>query len=294
MVLWGAALAPTIEDAWRVGAECAARITNEVFPHPAIVLENETVKHPYLIFDKKKNYAAIEHEQGRDGTLHGKLIIKGLAPVRRDRIKLLKESYRAAIRVLMTTNSPQEMYNTVARVVDAVENDRLPLDKYVASKSVRARYKAGVTQPHVEAWKRMQARGDEGTPQVGGRMAFVYTVDTREGAKTKSESAEHPSFVERSRHLKVDRALYLSSIRKTYADLERFVPTPRSITRLIDDAVARTRARQMGIRDLRGMFLESAHEQSRPPTPPKSVSIPPPKRARGSRSKSLFALASKK
>ena len=97
-----------------------------------------------------------------------------------------------------------------------VSLERLPIDKYIISKSLAANYK-GDNIPHVSAWNRMKSRSEPDCPSVGGRMAFVYT----KGTASLAARAEHPAFVAKSK-LKLDTSYYIQASKNPITKLLQF------------------------------------------------------------------------
>jgi DNA polymerase elongation subunit (family B) len=110
---------------------------------------------------------------------------------------LLKRSLDAALDVLQTT------------LMD-VANGAAPLDWFILSKSLKGTY-ASENQPHVQAWKRMAARGDTDIPEVGTRMPYVI-VRPKSSAKVGPlyERVEHPDYVLRAK-LHYDAKYYIEN-----------------------------------------------------------------------------------
>jgi DNA polymerase elongation subunit (family B) len=189
-------------------------------------LAHEKEMWPALMCAEKKNYAyrcwTPKSSDAATGAVTWKVKtdIKGLQCVRRDTVPYCsKLMLRVLDYLLLERNAPKALEDVYATLNDLVSH-RVPLDDLVVSKSVAASYK--VQQVHIEARKRMEARGEE-TPPVGGRMPFIITAPKRGAILSLADRAEHPSHVA-SAGLKPDISYYLkacfSALRKLYQNFD--------------------------------------------------------------------------
>ena len=98
--------------------------------------------------------------------------MKGIDAVRRDRTKMVRELSEAILEVLLVENDAEGSLKVLHERVDDILNDKVPLMDFVLSKSLKGSYDSE-NVPHVQAWRRMQARGDAGCPTKGGRMPML-------------------------------------------------------------------------------------------------------------------------
>ena len=228
MILWGV---PTLEEAFALGEQAAADVTaylretltseqgaadtalkdaRDIAKMVNIVkLEHEKEYWPYLLL-KKKNYA------GRKWTpksveplvFKDEIDMKGIQAVRRDTVPFVADLSKAILDALLLDKSADKALSLVRSTLHDVSLEKLPLDKYIVSKSIASSYAGGgSTLPHVAAWMRMKARGDEDPPPVGGRMPFVFVNGT---SKVLASRAEHPDFVQKAK-LKLDTGYYINA-----------------------------------------------------------------------------------
>jgi DNA polymerase elongation subunit (family B) len=189
-------------------------------------LAHEKEMWPALMCAEKKNYAyrcwtpkTCDVASGHV-TWKVKTDIKGLQCVRRDTVPYCsKLMLRILDFLLLERNAPRALEEVHSTLNDLVLH-RVPLEDLVVSKSVASSYK--VQQVHIEARRRMEARGEE-IPPVGGRMPFIITAPTRGATLSLAERAEHPDFVQ-ARGLKPDLPYYLkacfSALRKIYQSFD--------------------------------------------------------------------------
>lgn len=170
----------------------------------SVTLANEKVYWPYLLI-QKKNYAGRKYtlRAGRsvaDATMadfEDCIDMKGIDAVRRDRSKLVRTVSEDILDALLVKNSLASAMEALKVTVSAVVDNSAPLDWFILSKSLKGSY-ASENQPHVRAWQRMQARGDQDVPEVGTRMPYVI-VAAKAGASANGplyERTEHPAHVQ--------------------------------------------------------------------------------------------------
>jgi DNA polymerase elongation subunit (family B) len=181
----------------------------------AVTLAYEKTYRPYLLL-RKKNYAGLKYTSDGNGGFKTEIDMKGIDAVRRDRPKLLRDTSNAVLHALLFERSVDIALNSLKNSLQIIASDSAPLEDFVLSKSLKGHY-ASPNLPHVTAWRRMAARGDEGIPPIGARMPFVVVVDKAGGGGKKSstklyERTEHPSFV-KSSNLTIDRQYYVETLK---------------------------------------------------------------------------------
>jgi DNA polymerase delta subunit 1 len=229
MINWGPAI--SISKAYILAEEASAAITvllragtvqGATKPlldsaSAAVTLANEKVYRPYLLI-QKKNYAGLKYtlKNGiRDGPTSDDdfdqcIDMKGIDAVRRDRSKLVKTLSGAILDALLLKRSLDAALDVLQTTLMDVANGAAPLDWFILSKSLKGTY-ASENQPHVQAWKRMAARGDTDIPEVGTRMPYVI-VRPKSSAKVGPlyERVEHPDYVLRAK-LHYDAKYYIEN-----------------------------------------------------------------------------------
>ena len=255
MINWG----PTIEvpEAYRLAEAASSAITDllrsgsvEGATKPllasatsAVTLANEKVYRPYLLI-QKKNYAGFKyllrskHEPKTLDDFETSVDMKGIDAVRRDRSKLIKTLSGSILDALLIERSLDKAIEHLKATLDIVASQKAPLDWFVLSKSLKGRYKTD-NQPHVQAWKRMIARGDQDVPEIGTRMPYV--IVRPKGSKTTGPlytRTEHPDFVALSK-LPYCAKYYLENAQDV---LERLLgPTGQQqlVAKIFSDAIAK-------------------------------------------------------
>lgn len=129
--------------------------------------------------------------------------MKGIDAVRRDRTKMVRELSEQLLEHLLVENDPKTSLDLLERRIADILEDRVDVEDFVLSKSLKGSY-ASENVPHVQAWRRMQERGDSGCPEKGGRMPILIVdpYGTQAGMALNKvplyQRCEHPSFVKNS------------------------------------------------------------------------------------------------
>ena len=181
----------------------------------AVTLANEKVYRPYLLI-QKKNYAAMKYtlkaRREPDGldAFDVEMDMKGIDAVRRDRSKLVKSISENILDALLVKQDLGLALTGLQESLDLVARQQAPLEWFVLSKSLKGSYKSQ-NQPHVQAWKRMIARGDSDIPEIGTRMPFVITQGPSSSGSIYLRT-EHPAYVTKNK-IKYDSKYYLDNAR---------------------------------------------------------------------------------
>lgn len=195
-----------IRISMRMGKLIAKEVTEALFESP-ISLEFEKVIFPMVLCSKKRYCGTVYVSiGGDDDKWKTEMVIKGLQAVRRDSCNYIRQTQKEFISKLMTAK-----YETVIEYVksriDALRNGLISIEELVISKLLRDNYKN--PQEHSEVWKKMKARNDPKTPQIGDRVPFVYIAN---GAKKACDKAEDPVYAERN-NLPIDYEKYLERLK---------------------------------------------------------------------------------
>ena len=143
--------------AWKIAQLLAHYITHVIFQrYQELDLEAEDLSSPFLLWPKtKKRYVKRCTEHIPDdaetwGDLGFKLTKKGIEITRRDNVILVKELMGKLLDVMMPLDQPTKSteevqdacFRTLAEELHKVEQNELPLAKYVLSKSLKTTYKS--------------------------------------------------------------------------------------------------------------------------------------------------------
>lgn len=246
----------------RVARECSATFRD------VVQLEFEKVYCPYLLI-KKKHYAGIKYEGDPDDP--PTLDAKGLALVRRDNCKLVRDTMREVLLHAMRNNNPMAAYEAVQRQVQRLVNREVELSELEISNFLRKDLK-GDNHPHIQVVKNMTARGSFGVPRVGDRVPYCILEGT---SPQVFKRAEHPKYI--AEHgLKVDLEYYLrNQMQQRLEKVLKPLPIPDA-DRLFDNAsreIAHRRASMSRLSSFTHMFQQVERSA---PTVPAFASAPAP------------------
>lgn len=230
----------------------------------AVTLANEKVYCPYLLI-QKKTYAGLKyllkgrHDPNTLDDFDSGIDMKGIDAVRRDRSKLVKTISEQILDALLIQKDLSRALGTLKEALDAVATFKAPIDWFILSKSLKSTY-ASENQPHVQAWRRMHARGDQDVPEVGTRMPYVI-IAPKPGSKSGPlyERAEHPLYFT-SAGLKYDAKYYLENAKDVIVRLLGPTGEGRRVLQFFDDAIANAETRLNGNTSLLKFFKRAKTE----------------------------------
>lgn len=169
MVLFGT---DSVAEAFRLGA-LASIECNKLFEEPND-LEMEKVYKPYLLFNKKRYAGLMWVEPSK----WKKIDIKGLEIIRRDNCRLVRDTMRRCLELLLQDSDVPGAVAFVKKTVSDLLQNRFDMSRFVISKSLgKAEYKSKL--PHTELAKRMWLRDSGSAPSVGERVAYVVLAGTK-------------------------------------------------------------------------------------------------------------------
>ena len=241
---------PTLGAVWAEG-ERLAGIISKVF-RPPHDLEMEEIKWPFLLTDKKKTYAARAWEPARGGGYAPHVLIKGLDPVRKDRVKVSRDLVTSVLNSLLGSGTDVEQGDAVpsvvgtdgedraalqvAEVLDDMIGERKPLEDYVLSRTTRLNYKNKEANVAPMVRERMLKRGDADVPPIGARVPYVLT--TRGGPAAKQAvAADSPFWFAqnvRKEGLRLRYQYYIGLLKNPLQKILQYTSIP--VQRLLDAA----------------------------------------------------------
>jgi DNA polymerase Pol2 len=195
--------AKDLDEALATGKLIEKKINDELTGKVQIKIES--VFKSLLILSKKR-YAGLGCE--KDGNeWKEKMVMKGIETVRRDWCDLVSDVLYKILDMVLRTQKPKDALVYIRKVISDLENNRIPIEKLVVTKSISKPIKdyKGI-QPHVEVVKKMRKRSPSGAPGVGDRVGFVIT----KGLQLMSDRAEDPEYV-KAQNLKIDSKYYIEN-----------------------------------------------------------------------------------
>ena len=167
-----------------------------------------------MLLLKKKKYAALMVEEGRDGSLTTTRETKGLDMVRRDWCTLSREAGSHVLDFILSGMNREELVSNILEylrgIAKQVENNELGIDAYIITKALTKAphdYPDAKTQPHVQVAKKMIEQGQSVAP--GAVIEYVICVDPSKSSI--AERAYHPQTVLKAEGLlQIDTAWYMA------------------------------------------------------------------------------------
>ena len=228
-----------------LGIKAGKRITKECGRTYKIAYEKTF--YPFILFCRKR-YVGMKYEEDPNPK-KAKRMSMGIVLKRRDNAPIVKDVFGGALDILLTGGSVKQAQGFVKNVLVDVVNNRLPLEKFILSKSLRDDYitavpddirahrstnkhtslndtkasfntiydyavKHGLSMPvssiaHRVLADRMAERDPGTAPNVGDRVQFVYVAENSGKAK-QGDRIEHVDYV-RAHGLKPDTHFYITN-----------------------------------------------------------------------------------
>ena len=197
---------PTKElgESIRLGIEAGKRITSQC-RRPYKIAYEKTF-YPFILFCRKR-YVGMMYEE--DANAKPKRKEMGIVLKRRDNAPIVKDVFGGALDILMKERDVKKAQKFVnQKLLDILEN-RIPLEKYIVSKSLRDDYKNPDQIAHRVLADRMTERDPGTAPKVGDRLQYIYVAENSKHAK-QGDRIEEVSYV-RSKGLHPDTQFYITN-----------------------------------------------------------------------------------
>ncbi len=166
----------------------------------------EKTFYPFILFCRKR-YVGMMYEE--DANAKPKRKSMGIVLKRRDNAPIVKDVFGGALDMLLTEKDVKKAQQFVnGKLLDVLEN-RVPLEKFIISKSLRDDYKNPGQIAHRVLADRMESR-DKGTaPKVGDRLQFVYVAENKDKGK-QGDRIEEVGYV-KNKGLHPDASFYITN-----------------------------------------------------------------------------------
>lgn len=193
-------LAKSIE----LGISAGKRITSQCRKPYKIAYEKTF--YPFILFCRKR-YVGMMYEE--DPNITPKRKSMGIVLKRRDNAPIVKDVFGGALDTLLTEKDVKKAQTFVnQKLVDILEN-RVPLEKFIVSKSLRDDYKNPEQIAHRVLADRMAVRDPGTAPKVGDRLQFVYVAENKDKGK-QGDRIEEVGYV-RKHGLTPDASFYITN-----------------------------------------------------------------------------------
>jgi DNA polymerase elongation subunit (family B) len=193
-------LAKSIE----LGIAAGKRITSQCRKPYKIAYEKTF--YPFILFCRKR-YVGMMYEE--DATAKPKRKSMGIVLKRRDNAPIVKDVFGGALDILMKERDVKTAQKFVeGKLLDVLEN-RIPLEKFIISKSLRDDYKNPTQIAHRVLADRMADRDPGTAPKVGDRLQFVFVAENKDAGK-QGDRIEEVGYV-RANKLTPDASFYITN-----------------------------------------------------------------------------------
>jgi DNA polymerase elongation subunit (family B) len=187
-----------------LGIAAGKRITSQCRKPYKIAYEKTF--YPFILFCRKR-YVGMMYEE--DANAKAKRKSMGIVLKRRDNAPIVKEIFGGALDMLLTEKDVKKAQAFVnQKLIDVLEN-RVPLEKFIVSKSLRDDYKNPGQIAHRVLADRMEARDAGTAPKVGDRLQFVFVAENKDKGK-QGDRIEEVGYV-RANKLTPDAAFYITN-----------------------------------------------------------------------------------
>jgi DNA polymerase elongation subunit (family B) len=192
-------LATSIE----LGIKAGKRITEQC-RRPYKIAYEKTF-YPFILFCRKR-YVGMKYEEDPNPK-KAKRMSMGIVLKRRDNAPIVKDVFGGALDILLSRGTVKDAQAFVKNILIEVLNNRIPLEKFIVSKSLRDDYKNPVQIAHRVLADRMAERDPGTAPKVGDRVQYVYVAENG-GQSKQGDRIEHVDYV-RANNLHYDAAFYV-------------------------------------------------------------------------------------
>jgi DNA polymerase delta subunit 1 len=202
-----------VAESIRMGIECGTSISRQMRKPYKIAYEKTF--YPFILFCRKR-YVGMKYEEDPNPA-KAKRMSMGVVLKRRDNAPIVKDVFGGALDVLLLERDIKKAQVYVKDMLVKVLENKVPLEKFILSKSLRDDYAAmkegysgTATLPaHRVLANRMESRDPGTAPKVGDRVQFVYVAENKDKVK-QGDRIEHVDYV-REKKLKPDVNFYITN-----------------------------------------------------------------------------------
>ena len=193
-----------LAESIRLGLAAGKRITSQCRKPYKIAYEKTF--YPFILFCRKR-YVGMMYEE--DANAKPKRKSMGIVLKRRDNAPIVKDVFGGALDMLLTEKDVRKAQQFVNQKLLEVLENKVPLEKFIVSKSLRDDYKNPSQIAHRVLADRMEARDAGTAPKVGDRLQFVYVAENKRAAK-QGDRIEEVGYV-RKNNLTPDAQFYITN-----------------------------------------------------------------------------------
>lgn len=214
----------------------AAKLINDNVPKPQSIVYEKTL-HPFILVAKKKYVGLLFEKDPKKYYLKS----MGIVLKRRDNAPIVKIVVGGIIDYILKNRDIDKAVEYTKQVLRKLMDGKYPIDKFIISKTLKAKYKKPSTIAHKVLADRMAERDPGNKPQINDRIPFVYIVKDMGRKKKKDilqgDLIEHPDHVVKN-GLHIDYLYYLEHqiINPATQILELMMPT-KKVNKLFNEFI---------------------------------------------------------
>ena len=194
-----------LAESIRLGIDAGKRITESINRRPYKIAYEKTF-YPFILFCRKR-YVGMMYEE--DATAKPKRKEMGIVLKRRDNAPIVKEVFGGALDILMKERDVKKAQRFANEMLLKVLENKIPLEKFIVTKSLRDDYKNPDQIAHRVLADRMANRDPGTAPKVGDRIAFIYVAENKNASK-QGDRIEEVGYV-RKNSLTPDAQFYITN-----------------------------------------------------------------------------------
>jgi DNA polymerase elongation subunit (family B) len=232
-------------------AKKAADLINSKLPPPQKIVYEKTL-HPFILVTKKR-YVGFLYEQNENVIEEIKFM--GIVLKRRDNAPIVKIVIRGIIDSILKHRDVNKAIQYTKEEIHKLMSGFYPIEKFIVSKTLKARYKKPNTIAHKVLADRIALRDPGNKPQVNDRIRYVNVVRkfTKEQLKKgvlQGEMIETPEYIQ-EHNLKIDYMHYLTNQIQVPASqfLELMIPK-RKVDKLFNSFIKEEEGKRLGRGDI--------------------------------------------
>jgi DNA polymerase delta subunit 1 len=237
----------SLEYAFNRGKELAKEVT-KLFPSE-VSLEFEKVFQP-SVFYIKKNYAGLKWT---DLNEEPEFSVKGLAPVRGDKIPFVKNLCSDVLKTLLYQNDAPAAIAKIQAALDDMLNGRVDASQFVQEKKLTKQVDLYQNAVHANVARAIARRDPAAAPQAGEIISYFVVESGRKGVT----AVDCLHFYE-SKKYRLNMLYYLENlVRDTVGKLIDLPGLCSDVDALFEPYLRRARAKALGATSLQNFFTES-------------------------------------
>ena len=193
-----------LAESIKLGIASGKRITEQC-RRPYKIAYEKTF-YPFILFCRKR-YVGMMYEE--DPNAKPKRKSMGIVLKRRDNAPIVKDVFGGALDILMQERDVKKAQKFTNEMLLKILENKVPLEKFIVTKSLRDDYKNPDQIAHRVLADRMAKRDPGTAPKVGDRIAFIYVAENKSAAK-QGDRIEEVGFV-RKNGLTPDTQFYITN-----------------------------------------------------------------------------------